>query len=232
MAKKPSVPCIACGSLLWSGRTCLPDSERVCRACTRLAKAMCPIRPPKVRAEPGPRKTKAQQGYGHEHVVARREFVARHEPGDPCSRCGEGMWEDVSLLDLDHTDDRAGYLGLSHRCCNRSHGKSRVARRRTIRAPRACERCTSPYQPRYSDQRYCGRACAGMARREETARRKAERGARPKPTNPCSVCGQQTTRPTYCGEACSKASAREYMRNRYRRQVGIPLDAPLYQRAG
>ena len=235
MAKKPSIPCVACGALLWAGSTCRPDSERVCRPCARLAKAMCPIRPPKVKPtlERTKRPSNRERGYGSEHARTRREFVARHEAGDPCARCGEGMWEDVSLLDLDHTDDRTGYLGLSHRCCNRTYGKRSMPRGKpTQRAPRQCERCMVGYRPSYSGQRYCGRACAALAMREETARRNTERAALPKPTRPCAMCGQQTTRPTYCGEACSKASAREYMRNRYRRQVGIPLDAPLYQRAG
>jgi hypothetical protein len=30
------------------------------------------------------------------------------------------------LVDLDHTDDRAGYLGLAHRRCNRRDGQRKT----------------------------------------------------------------------------------------------------------
>ncbi len=35
-----------------------------------------------------------------------------------CARCGE-LIEAGEAFDLDHTDDRAGYLGASHQACNR-----------------------------------------------------------------------------------------------------------------
>jgi hypothetical protein len=41
--------------------------------------------------------------------------------GRPCPRCGAVMLEGQAL-ELDHTNDRTGYLGMSHRWCNRSHG--------------------------------------------------------------------------------------------------------------
>jgi hypothetical protein len=35
-----------------------------------------------------------------------------------CARCGEPI-EPGDAFDLDHTDDRAGYLGASYQACNR-----------------------------------------------------------------------------------------------------------------
>jgi hypothetical protein len=40
-------------------------------------------------------------------------------------------------LDLDHTDDRTAYLGMSHARCNRGHGRGRRGGRpRKRRQPR------------------------------------------------------------------------------------------------
>ena len=68
----------------------------------------------------GPKLPVDQRGYGPEHRRARRAAIAAHRPDDPCARCDAPLGEDTSVLDLDHTDDRTGYLGLSHRSCNRS----------------------------------------------------------------------------------------------------------------
>jgi hypothetical protein len=59
-------------------------------------------------------------GYGRRH----RELVLRTRPqavGMLCSRCGNPMLAE-SDMELDHTDDRRGYRGYSHRACNRRHG--------------------------------------------------------------------------------------------------------------
>ena len=62
------------------------------------------------------------RGYDAQHRRWRRRALAELLPGAPCPRCGEPMWPDSQDLDLDHTDDRSGYLGLSHAFCNRSAG--------------------------------------------------------------------------------------------------------------
>jgi hypothetical protein len=41
--------------------------------------------------------------------------------GMPCARCGRLMMPGQAL-DLDHRDHRSGYLGFSHRACNRAAG--------------------------------------------------------------------------------------------------------------
>lgn len=66
-------------------------------------------------ASTGPHKTRRKRALAD---LARR-------PGQPCARCGRPMFV-TQLLDLDHTDDRTGYLGLSHRSCNRRAGQRKT----------------------------------------------------------------------------------------------------------
>jgi hypothetical protein len=47
----------------------------------------------------------------------RARLLRQFRPGQPCARCGAPML-DASDVHLDHTDDRRGYLGLSHAACN------------------------------------------------------------------------------------------------------------------
>lgn len=59
------------------------------------------------------------RGYGQQHQVARKRALADFTPGvTVCARGGEVMWAN-DLPELDHTDDRTGYLGLSCRRHNR-----------------------------------------------------------------------------------------------------------------
>jgi hypothetical protein len=55
--------------------------------------------------------------------------------GKPCPRCGRPMLAGQAL-DLDHTDDRAGYLGISHAGCNRRAGQRVSIERRRARRER------------------------------------------------------------------------------------------------
>ena len=89
-------PCLGCGELVRGRPRCPP--------CT-------PAKRPN-----------AQRGYGATHNRLRAELVASYHPLDPCPRCDEPLGPDPSLLDLDHTADRRGYLGLSHASCNRAAG--------------------------------------------------------------------------------------------------------------
>ncbi|MGH8835719.1 MAG: hypothetical protein ACRDWG_12120 [Actinomycetes bacterium] len=67
--------------------------------------------------------------YGGEHQALRRAALP-YAAGSACARCGRPILPGQPV-DLDHTDDRAGYLGWSHRRCNRSAGarKGNAARR-------------------------------------------------------------------------------------------------------
>jgi len=66
---------------------------------------------------PSPR----QRGYDSAHRARRRRALAYMPEGHPCPRCGQPMYRHQQL-DLDHTDTREGYLGLSHARCNRAAG--------------------------------------------------------------------------------------------------------------
>jgi hypothetical protein len=59
------------------------------------------------------------RGYGWMHQQRRKRWALEVATGRvECSRCGVLIDPDAPW-DLDHRDDRQGYLGPSHRCCNR-----------------------------------------------------------------------------------------------------------------
>ncbi len=62
-------------------------------------------------------------GYGSDHRRLRRMWAQRIRNNwmPPCSRCGYPVLPGQAW-DLDHTDDRTGYLGPAHAHCNRSAG--------------------------------------------------------------------------------------------------------------
>jgi hypothetical protein len=60
-------------------------------------------------------------GYGAEHKHRRAAWAPRVAGGRVhCARCGK-LIAPHDDWDLDHRDDRSGYLGPSHRSCNRAH---------------------------------------------------------------------------------------------------------------
>lgn len=67
--------------------------------------------------------------YGGEHQAVRRAGLS-YAYGQLCARCGRPMLPGQAL-DLDHADDRPGWLGFSHAKCNRQAGgrKGSAARR-------------------------------------------------------------------------------------------------------
>jgi hypothetical protein len=68
-----------------------------------------------------PRPTTTQRGYGPAHRRLRDQLIATYQPTDLCWRCGQPLGPDSSMLDLGHTDDRLGYMGLEHAACSRGH---------------------------------------------------------------------------------------------------------------
>jgi hypothetical protein len=64
------------------------------------------------------RGTRQARGYGVEHQARRAAFERFVKTGlVDCSRCGERITSSQPWA-LDHTDDRTGYLGPSHKLCN------------------------------------------------------------------------------------------------------------------
>ena len=74
------------------------------------------------------------RGYGAEHRREREKWLPLIRTGKVrCARCGEDI-RAGEKWDLDHNDDRTGYLGPSHARCNRAtkrHEKQRRENRRT-----------------------------------------------------------------------------------------------------
>jgi hypothetical protein len=65
------------------------------------------------------------RGYGHVHQKMRLRYAELDAAGlAVCARCGLAI-DPMEPWDLDHRDDRHGWLGPSHRRCNRATSKPR-----------------------------------------------------------------------------------------------------------
>lgn len=224
--------CAACGCEL-GHRANATDGPSYCRSCR--ARGAARVRQPagtccecgapkpsarhvycvtcrkKQRNAPGgkhPPGSSALLGYGRRHRKQRLAALASFRFGDPCARCGQPMLDPPEKLDLDHTDDRTGYLGLSHASCNRRHTRAPIGEH-----PRTCEGCGIPYVATAREQRYCSQACYHQHR--------PKRAAKPKPVRPpkssvwfktCEHCAslfaarRSVTR--FCGKRCEDAAYR------------------------
>jgi hypothetical protein len=59
------------------------------------------------------------RGYGARHQAERKRWAPVVKAGRAvCTRCGLSI-DPAEPFDLDHADDRSGYLGVAHRRCNR-----------------------------------------------------------------------------------------------------------------
>lgn len=103
-----------------------------------------------------------QRGYGYRHRMIRLNALTLMVDGDPCARCGEPMHKS-DRLDLDHTDDRGGYLGLSHYRCNRAKRPAPQINRRTSTHCEVC-RASLTTKQRNNGNRTCGRVCGATLR--------------------------------------------------------------------
>jgi len=141
------------------GKGVLPEGLATCLPCRRRLRELRRLKPkpPKPPRSPRPaRGNTSARGYGTYHQRLRRYLISIFEPGQPCPRCG-GPILAGEPVDLDHTDDRSGYLGLSHAWCNRG----------ALDGPRprvtSCPVCGA-YVAR-SGRKTCSRACGWELRR-------------------------------------------------------------------
>lgn len=80
-----------------------------------------------------PKASTKARGYGQAHTKARAAAAARHQPTDPCVRCGKPLGPLGPHLHYDHNATRTGYLGFSHARCNVKAG-ARAGRARQNQA--------------------------------------------------------------------------------------------------
>lgn len=74
------------------------------------------------------------RGYGSAHQRTRERYRPLVESGQAlCARCGEPI-APGALWELDHSDDRAEYIGPSHRTCNRRAGQANATAARMAKA--------------------------------------------------------------------------------------------------
>lgn len=72
-----------------------------------------------------PKRSTTARCYGVVHQTRWKQLKALVAAGQAvCARCGNPI-SPIEPWDLDHTDDRTGYLGPSHRRCNRATSKPR-----------------------------------------------------------------------------------------------------------
>lgn len=92
--------------------------------------------PPVARSRRSAAASTVARGYGREHVLERRRWVTLVASGTvTCSRCGR-LLEPGAAFDLDHADDRSGYIGAAHPRCNRAAGGRKAGVNRRRRAAR------------------------------------------------------------------------------------------------
>jgi ribosomal protein S27AE len=104
--------------------------------------------------------------WGSEHQKRRAKLIARWRPGDPCSRCGFGMF-DRDRLQLGHPEPGNGMRSaLEHDHCNESAGgvKGALIQGKTIRT-KTCPICHVQYKATHKDQIACSREHAAAVKR-------------------------------------------------------------------
>jgi phage FluMu protein Com len=154
--------CRSCGKVVWKGRGSV--AEPMCQPCRRVSPQRAPKGsiPTSRRPRPTePRGSAHRRGYGRDHQVERLIALENFTPGDRCPRCKTAMLAE-DPLDLDHTDQRDGYLGLAHSWCNRSHKPEGTTRPEQRRRP--CLMCGAVFRARLDTQRCCSRTCATARR--------------------------------------------------------------------
>jgi hypothetical protein len=109
--------------------------------------------------------------YHRGHLKARLYAEGLKEP--TCERCGQGeIWrgQRMSLI-LDHVNGIANDHRLKNLRIVCPNCAATLPTHCGRNLPRACEGCSRVFHPRSSRQRYCSRACSGLATGRAGARR-------------------------------------------------------------
>ena len=80
-----------------------------------------------------PARDAASRGYGYRHRKVRAHWRPVVDSGRAaCVKCGQQI-RPGTAWDLDHTDDRTGWLGPAHASCNRADGARKTNAKRKQR---------------------------------------------------------------------------------------------------
>lgn len=242
-----SLTCADCGVGIFKGRGSLPQGEARCRPCRRLTSIdysdpsvhsryrtpcvdcdapswglrcrPCADKAQIIRSDDDPRRTRRsrEQAAPGLNYTARRALLKQWKLGLlTCSYCPE------PATSIDHI------IPLVRGGSNHEGNLTP-----------ACGRCNSRKNSRTIMEWRLGRQAARMKSALEWPEQEPKPPKKDWYIKPwavhfpeCRVCGSvftcRTTRALYCGQWCRSIS----MRNSYRVRVGIPIDAPLYSRAG
>lgn len=245
-----SLACAVCRREMHSGSTSLPQGKAICLGCRRWLHTLAkpPSRPrecatcgssfqpngaqkycaPKCRPrkfDTRDRPSATERGYGQEHRKLRKRWAKRVAAGGVrCWRCDYPI-NPGDQWDLGHDDhDRTIWRGAECIPCNRGTAANR---RRRVLGTKVCDQCGLTYSARYEEQRYCSKPCRRFGQRRQPKVKAS------KVYFPTCWCGAQFTAKARTTKNCpDHRDMTTIMRIRYRQQVGIPLDAPLYSRAG
>jgi hypothetical protein len=78
-------------------------------------------------------RTTTERGYGTMHQQERARWATDLKAAGslPCTRCAQPVYHGTAWH-LDHSDDRATYLGVAHARCNRRDGARRGRARQNV----------------------------------------------------------------------------------------------------
>jgi hypothetical protein len=94
-----------------------------------------------------PQAPRAERGYGQAHVRERARWAPVVDSGTAtCTRCGYGI-DPEAPWQLDHRDDRRGWLGPAHSACNLSAGGRKAHRLPPKTSAGRAEAVTVSYEP-------------------------------------------------------------------------------------
>jgi hypothetical protein len=124
--------CSGCGKAIARTKGSAPRGQQRCQECRRRQSGAN-----QQHGWSSSRVPAKRRGYGQRHKELRESWRLRIAGGElvPCARCQKPIGT-RDAWDLDHTDDRSGYLGPSHRKCNLSAASAKARARQVARKGR------------------------------------------------------------------------------------------------